>query len=208
MLANNNNKRITSGLIAMMCVLVVPAGCNSTPQEDDVVVYVDAYASFMDSVETAEKEFTLEEMEAIRNEYEIMRAGVENKRHLMSDEQIAEVERNNTRYFNFRRQYETRFGDETGPDKLERMLEGPEDEPQAITSGNLVETYHQFVREVKMNKEQYSSDDWTQIDTLWNRLNRRKTALKDSINIEAANEINKLKVEYGQYKVHDQSLQK
>lgn len=66
-----------------------------------------------------------------------------------------------------------------------------------VTSENIVSVYNNFVEIVKLHKNDYTREDWDEVDVLWDALNKRKNELEDNLTSEDKLEIGEEKVEYG-----------
>ncbi|MDF1675424.1 MAG: hypothetical protein P1U44_06865 [Vicingaceae bacterium] len=70
----------------------------------------------------------------------------------------------------------------------------------AVTVSNIVDVYSSFVESVDIHKDEYTREDWDEVDVLWDALNKRKNELEDNLSNEERMKISEDKVKYGTFK--------
>ncbi len=66
----------------------------------------------------------------------------------------------------------------------------------SLTAANIRAAYENFVKQVEMNKKNYTNEDWKVVEMSWNELDARKNAIQNELSEKDKYEIGKAKSKY------------
>ena len=161
------------------------------------------YEAYVDRTANDTEEWTEERWNETEAEYREKRAAVEQHAEAMDDEARARYQEADRKFDERKRRYEEQRAQNMQSGNLNNLYasvgaSGSSDlQLSNVTAENLLQNYQQFVDQVEANKESYSSEDWKEIELIWDALNRRKNEVEPNLASEDNMKIAELKVKYG-----------
>lgn len=161
------------------------------------------YEAYVDRTANNTGEWTEERWNETEAEYREKRRQVEQHADRMDDQARTRYQEADRRYEDLRRQYEEQRASRQHTGNVSNLYAsvgsaGSNDlQLNNVTADNLLETYRGFVDQVDANKDNYSVEDWKEIEIIWDALNRRKNEVEDNLASSDNMKIAELKVKYG-----------
>jgi hypothetical protein len=196
---NNYIKIFTPTLLA---VVISIAACNQQ-QENKANVAMEELENHIDSLETQIQEmdgksWAKEHWKELEAEYNELKLKVENE---LSDDDTNSMDQLEEKWESISTEIESYSPYSTlVVDVYSALGTSPEEfSMNFVTRENILSKYEAFIETVENNKKAYSSNDWADLEVLWEALNDRKNEL-EPLETEKNLKIAELKVEYGTIK--------
>ena len=201
----------TKLLIAAAIVSVGFTACNTENKE--AKQSVETLNVYVDSVENATPVYTTENWTAINNGYQERAALAEKNMAAFTAEEKAAAEASKARYEALRAKYELAIKEQeaktmqpTSASNFRKVLRdrlfgegkiGDDMQFAFVNANNILDIYKNFVNAVDDNKNNYTREDWDEINVLYEALDTRKNTvekegLKSADNLKIAG----LKIRY------------
>ena len=202
----------TKLLIAAAIVSVGFTACNNENKEakqDAEILNI-----YVDSVENATPVYTVENWTAINNGYQERATRAEKNIAALSAEEKAKAEASKARYEALKAKYELAIKEQemkaamqpanTAPNFRKVLRDrlfgegkiGDDMQFAFVTGDNILSVYQNFVNAVADNKNNYTREDWDEINVLYEALDTRKNAVEKDLKSADNLKIAGLKIRY------------
>ena len=161
------------------------------------------YEAYVDRTANDTEEWTEERWNETEAEYREKRAAVEQHAEAMDDDARTRYQEADRRYEEVKRRYDEQQAAKATTGNVQNLYatvgaSGQSDlQLSNVTAENLLQHYQQFVDQFEANKENYSVEDWKEVELIWDALNRRKNEVEPNLASEDNIKIAELKVKYG-----------
>lgn len=189
--------------ITVIAFSSVSCGDNGHKKDDDV----ESFKVFVTDLQAKSEEELKENWETIEKEYKEKVTAIDQKTDKLENEIKQEYEQLKKDYQELKAKYSIQMMKDEGDldgnlQKLYEVVltnEGDMD-LSGVTTSNIVAVYAGFVEIVDFHKDEYTREDWDEVDILWDALNKRKNELEDNLSNEQRMKISEDKVKYGTFK--------
>lgn len=198
-------KQALGMLIAVAVIAFSSTSCgdNGHKKDDDV----ESFKVFVTDLKAKSEEELKEDWEAIEKEYKEKVTAIDQKTDELENEIKQDYEQLKKDYQELKAKYSIQMMKDEGDldgnlQKLYEVVltnEGDMD-LSGVTTSNIVAVYAGFVEIVDFHKDEYTREDWDEVDILWDALNKRKNELEDNLSNEQRMKISEDKVKYGTFK--------
>ncbi|MGI8893673.1 MAG: hypothetical protein ACR2GN_09475 [Bacteroidia bacterium] len=162
------------------------------------------YEAYVDKTSNDTGEWTEQRWNETEAEYRERRAAVELHVDKMDEPSRTRYQEADRKYEDLKRQYdEQRAQSQQQSGSVTNLYAtvgsaGSNDlQLNSVTAENLLASYRGFVDQVEANKDNYSVEDWKEIEIIWDALNRRKNEVEPNLASEDNMKIAELKIKYG-----------
>ena len=187
----------TKLLIAAAIVSVGFTACNNENKE--AKQDAEMLNMYVDSVENAAPVYTVENWTAINNGYQERATRAEKNLAALSAEEKAKAEASKARYEALKAKYELAIKEQemkaamqpanTAPNFRKVLRDrlfgegkiGDDMQFAFVTGDNILSVYQNFVNAVADNKNNYTREDWDEINVLYEALDTRKNAVEKDL---------------------------
>lgn len=197
----------TIGILSAAAILSVSlTSCGGNKHKDDDV---ESFRVFVTELKVKDDSEVKESWDNIEREYEEKVAEIDQKEDKLEDNIKQEYEQLKQDYKELKAKYDTENMDADVNTAngyniqplYETILTNEGDmDLTGVTASNIGSIYKGFVDIVDSHKNEYTREDWDEVDVLWDALNKRKNELEDNLSSEQKLEIGEEKVKYGTYK--------
>ncbi|MEO7308744.1 MAG: DUF6565 domain-containing protein [Ferruginibacter sp.] len=199
----------TQLLIAAAVISIGFTACQNKT-EQTTTREVDVYNSYVDSVENLTPVYTTEYWTAIDNGYQERMMRAEKDLANFTAEEKARYEASKARYATLKANYELKLKENaatpmTATSNYRQILRnrlfgegkiGDDMKFSFVTADNIRAVYQNFVDVVSDNKNNYTREDWDEINVLYEALDTRKNAVEKDLATKDNLVIAKLKIKY------------
>jgi hypothetical protein len=198
-------KKINLFSAKSLAVVVLLSGATLVSCDDrrDYEKPLNEYEAYVDRTANNTQEWTEERWNETEAEYRERRAEVELHADRMDERSRARYQAADRRYEDLRLKYQDQRASRTHSGNVGNLYasigsSGSNDlQLNNVTADNLLENYRQFVDQVEANKDNYSVEDWKEIEIIWDALNRRKNEVESNLASADNMKIAELKIKYG-----------
>ncbi len=202
----------TKLLIAAAIVSVGFTACNN--ESTEAKQSAETLNVYVDSVENATPVYTTENWTAIDNGYQERAAIAEKNMATLSAEEKARAEASKAKYEALKAKYELAIKEQEMKNAMQPANTAPNfrkvlrdrlfgegkigDDMQFafVTADNILGVYQNFVNAVADNKNNYTREDWDEINVLYEALDTRKNAVEKDLKTADNLKIAGLKIKY------------
>ncbi len=200
----------TKLFIAAAIVSIGFTACNTEKKEAHEV---EVLTTYVDSVEGLTPVYTTESWTAIENGYQERMSRAEKNMAALSEEERARAEATKARYAALKSKYELIIKENeakmnatttTSPNFRKVLRDrlfgegkiGDDMQFNYVTGANILSVYQNFVDAVADNKNNYTREDWDEINVLYEALDTRKNAVEKDLKTNDNLKIAGLKVRF------------
>jgi len=206
-------KKMTKTHLMITAAIVVGAftACNN-PAKEEAKQDVTSLTSYVDSVEGLTPVYTAENWTVIDNGYQERALKAEKRLADLDAADKAEAEKSKAKYAALKASYELKIKEReaalkpeaTGPNYRQVLRNrlfgegkiGDDMKFEFVTGANILRVYQNFVDVVADNRNNYTREDWDEINVLYEALDTRKNAVEKDLASKDNFKIAKLKIKY------------
>ncbi len=183
--------------IAVIAFSSVSCGDNGRKNDDDV----ESFKVFVTDLKAKSEEEVKENWEVIEKEYNEKVTAIDQKTEELEDEIKKEYEQLKKDYEELKTKYSTQMKEEDYDGNLQKLYEAlltneGDMDLSGVTASNIAAVYSSFVVIVDAQMDEYTREDWDEIEILWEALNKRKDEMEDKLSNEQKMKISEDKVKY------------
>ena len=192
------------GILGAATILTVSiTSCEDKSHKDDDV---ESFRVFVTDLSHQTKEEVKENWGELEKEYEEKVAVIDKKKDHLEDNIEEEYEQLKKDYNEMKADIKAEMETEENQhghlhDLYNTILTNEGDmDLSAVNATNIEGIYSSFVAAVDLHKDDYTREDWDEVDVLWDALNKRKNEVEDNLTSMQKVKIGEEKVKYGAYK--------
>jgi hypothetical protein len=199
-----NNRIIRTNLFASVLALssiFAFTSCDRTTHDNDNDTAYGRYRGYVVSVRDTSDRYYDRNWDELQREYEARKAEVDKEKDRLDDKAKAEYNDLEADWQEFKARYDERHMQRDNEDRIIKLRSTLVATPSDLTFGSvggtdMRATYERFIETVRANRETYSTQDWNEVNAIYNALKARRQAVMDEIPKEDKMRIQNLEIEY------------
>lgn len=193
-----------AGLYAMALLVSMAflSACNNAGDRDgDGDTDYTAYRGYVISVRDTSDRYYDRDWADLEREYNEKKAKVDAKADKMDEKAKAEYNQLDADWQAFKARYEERRNQRDSETRLTKLRSDLVATPSDMTFGSLngadiLPAYNRFIETVRANREAYTTQDWNEVNVIYNALKARRQAVMNDIPKGDKMRIQNLELEY------------
>ena len=182
------------------------SGCSeSTAQKDKDV---ESLKEFVTDLKDKTENKLESGWESVDDEFEEKVEKIDGKKDDLSDDVKAEVKQLKADFAEMKESYQAKFKEQKMAMEVKlvknlydvMLTDDSNFDLMLVTEDNITPIYKSFVDELDNNKDDYTKEEWDEVNVLWDALNERKDKLEDQLPAAEKLEIAKLQARYVAFK--------
>lgn len=188
--------------MALLVSMVLSTACNNAGDQDgDGDDEYTAYRGYVVSVRDTSDRYYDRDWTELEREYNEKKAKVEAKADRMDEKSKAEYNQLDADWQAFKGRYEERRTQRDGEARLTKLRGDLVASPSDMTFGSLqgadiLPAYDRFIETVRANRESYTTQDWNEVNVIYNALKARRQAVMNDIPKADKMRVQNLEIEY------------
>ncbi|MFL5728476.1 MAG: hypothetical protein ACJ75J_03220 [Cytophagaceae bacterium] len=197
-------------ILACIGATFIFASCENEAQRQSRNTLKDL-TSFVDSVNKATPDYSMENWTAIETTYKEKEAKVSAMEGNLTESDKKELMDTRNKYLDYKSRFETekaKYDQKMAMENKQKIRDMIFGEGKAtdlafawVNAANVVDVYKNFVSKVSDNKDSYSKQDWEEIKLIKDGLDKRRESLEKSLSNKQKLKIKELEAKFSAIKV-------